>query len=418
MTQPMQITREFVEALPKTDLHVHLDGSLRLSTLIELAREANVELPAWTEEGLMETVYKERYESLVDYLQGFDYTVAVMQTASALERVAYEFAVDNQAEGVRYVEVRFAPQMHVNAELSIEDVLLSVNRGLKRAQDEFNASDAVTTDGEPAFHYGIIACAMRFFPKGLSEYFDDILRVHQYSTPERVFALASLELAQAVVKVRNEHDLPITGFDLAGAENGFPAEVHAEAFEYAHKNFLHKTVHAGEAYGPESIFQAITDCNADRIGHGLYLFRPDMVQAETTADKDQYVHDLSQFVADRRITVEVCLTSNLQTNPAIDTLADHPLRKMLEARLSAVLCTDNRLVSRTTVTDEIMLAVEHLGLGLEDLKRLTIHGFKRSFYPGTYMDKRTYVRQVMNHYEKVAARFGLSTKNVGTTSAP
>jgi len=395
------ISRETIAKLPKTDLHVHLDGSIRLETLIDLAREYRVHLPSYTVGGLRETVFKDKYDSLGSYLAGFDYTCAVLQSEVALERVAYELAKDNQAEGVRYVEVRFAPQLHIHSHLSVENVLKSVNRGLARAKSEWNARAEVASGAEPPFEYAIIVCALRFFTERSGEYYDRILSVHRFSEPERVFALASLDLAHAAVKVRREHGIPITGFDLAGLEAGYPAGNHVEAYQYAHKNFLKKTVHAGEAYGPESIFQAITDLHADRIGHGTFLLDTSMISDPSIEDKDAYVAELAQYIADRRITLEICLTSNLQTNPHIPRLEEHSFNAMRQARLSTTFCTDNRTVSNTTVSKEIELAVKHLALSPDDLKRSLIYGFKRSFFPGTYLEKRQYVRRIIDYYEKI-----------------
>ena len=393
------ITQDIIEKLPKTDLHVHLDGSLRLNTLIELARETGVHLPSYSAGGLMELVFKEKYQDLGEYLEGFHYAVAVLQTEAALERVSYELAQDNQQEGVRYVEVRFAPQLHVHSRLSMENVLKSVNRGLERAKDEFNRRPEVVKGQEPPFEYAIVVCALRYFTEGASDYYDKVLHVHRFSPPERVFALASLELAQAAVRIRREFGIPITGFDLAGYEAGYPAGNHVEAYEYAHKNFMKKTVHAGEAYGPESIFQAITDLHADRIGHGTFLLDTSMIADPTIEDKERYVNELAQYIADRRITLEICLTSNMQTNPHIKRLQDHSFVKLQAARCSTTFCTDNRTVSNTTVSKEIRLAMSSLGLTPRDLKRSLIYGFKRSFFPGTYLEKRHYVRRIIDYYE-------------------
>ncbi len=400
MTKPA-ITREFVEALPKTDLHVHLDGSIRIPTLIDLAREYQVELPSYTEAGLRETVFKDRYANLGEYLTGFAYTTAVLQSELALERCAYELAIDNQLEGVRYLEVRFAPQLHVHAHMNAVMVLRAVNRGLKRAQDEFNKRKAVTNGAEPGFRYGIIVCAMRMFQRSFSEYFKNLMDAHRYSPHKEIYALASMELARAAIKARDEYGLPVVGFDLAGEEAGYPADDHVEAFRLAHKHFLKKTVHAGEAYGPESIFQAITDLQSDRIGHGTYLLDPHMISDEEIRDPEGYVEGLSQYIADRRITLEICLTSNLQTNPQMSSLSEHSFKKLREARLSTTICTDNRTVSNTTVTNEIMLAIEHLDLDRHDLKSIIVYGFKRSFMPGTYLEKRAYVRNVIDFYESI-----------------
>ncbi|HEV8321183.1 MAG TPA: adenosine deaminase family protein [Myxococcota bacterium] len=407
MSAAAPITTDFLRRLPKTDLHCHLDGSLRMSTLIELAREYRVELPSYTEAGLRETVFKDRYASLGEYLRGFGYTVAVLQSEAALERCAFELAEDCQAEGVRYVEVRFAPQLHMHAHMGAIMVLKAVDRGLRRARDEFNRRPAVTQDKEPPFEYGIICCAMRMFRSGFSEYYTNLLDLHPHAPIKEVYKMASLELARAAVVARDEHGLSVVAFDLAGEEAGYPADDHAAAFRHAHKNFLKITVHAGEAYGPESIFQAITDLHAERIGHGTYLLDPGAITDPDIRDREGYVRRLGGYIADRRVTLEVCLTSNVQTNPQIKTYAEHPFRKMREHRLSTTICTDNRTVSNTTVTRELDMAVQHLGMTRSDLKSIVIYGFKRSFFPGDYRVKRKYVRQVIDHYDAIErAHFG------------
>jgi len=401
----MKISKEFIEKIPKTDLHLHLDGSLRLPTLIDLARKNGVKLPAYDEAGLRRLVFKNKYASLPEYLKGFLYTTAVLQTPAALERVGYELAQDNQDEGVRYIEVRFAPQLHQSARMSSIEVMSALNRGLARAKDEFNARAEVKSGEEPPFEYGIIACAMRMFDNGFSEYFDNLLNVHAHSERKWIFSLASQELVRAAVEAKTKLGLPIVGFDLAGAEAGYPAEDHAQAYALAHKNFLKKTVHAGEAYGPESIFQAITDLHADRIGHAVYLFDAGMIKSPEIKDKKAYIANLVQFIADRRITIEVCLTSNLQTNPAIRNLADHSFKHMRKAKLSATFCTDNRTVSQTTVSAEILKAVQAFSITPRELKNFVIYGFKRSFFPGTYIKKREYVHQIIDYYEKIEKQF-------------
>jgi len=401
----MKISKEFVERIPKTDLHLHLDGSLRLPTLVELARENGVKLPAYDEASLRRLVFKSHYADLPEYLKGFAYTTAVLQTPAALERVGYELAQDNQAEGVRYIEVRFAPQLHQNSCMSCIDVMEALDRGLARAKNEFNARPEVKRGDEPPFEYGIIACAMRMFDFGFSEYFDSLLNVHAHSERKWIFSLASMELVRAAVEAKTKLGLPIVGFDLAGAEAGYPAGDHAQAYALAHKNFLKKTVHAGEAYGPESIFQAITDLHADRIGHAVYLFDTNMIKSPEIKDKKAYVANLVQFIADRRITIEVCLTSNLQTIPAIRDLSQHSFRHMRKAKLSATFCTDNRTVSRTTVSGEVLKAVHAFHITPHELKNFIIYGFKRSFFPGTYLRKREYVHQVIEYYEKIERQF-------------
>jgi adenosine deaminase len=216
--------------------------------------------------------------------------------------------------------------------------------------------------------------------------------------------LASLELARAAVRARDEEGLPIVGFDLAGREDGYPASDHQEAYDFVHRSFMHKTVHAGEAYGPESIFQAITDLHADRIGHGYHLFSPELC-GPGVADPEEYVRRLARYIADRRITIEVCITSNLQTNPTIKTVQNHVLGRMLAENLSATLCTDNRLVSHTTVSRELQLAIEAFGMDLKQLRNTIVYGFKRSFFPGPYNERRRFVRQVIDHYDRVIDRW-------------
>ena len=395
------ITQDLIKKLPKSDLHLHLDGSLRLETLIELARTRGVVLPSDTPEGLNELVFKPHYANLGEYLQGFAYTCSVLQDAEALERSAYELAWDNIDEGVRYIEVRLAPQLHVNESMTSEQVLQAVNAGLERAKREHRRSEAVAERGEPPFEYGIIVCAMRMFSPAFGWYFKHLHQVTSELDEKRRFGIASLQLAQTAIKARDQLGLPIVAFDLAGQEAGYPAVDHAEAYHFAHEHFLKKTVHAGEAYGPESIFQAITALHADRIGHGYHLFRPDLITSKDVYDPEGYVRALGQFIADRRITIEVCITSNLQTNPEIKTVANHALKQMLDARLSCTLCTDNRLVSHTSMTNEIQLALEGLELSNQALRDLIIYGFKRSFYPGDYREKRAYVRQVVNYYDKL-----------------
>ncbi len=395
------ITTELIKKLPKSDLHLHLDGSLRVETLIDLARTRGVVLPSDTPEGLNELVFKPHYANLGEYLHGFAYTCSVLQDVEALERTAYELAWDNIDEGVRYIEVRLAPQLHVNENTTTEQVLQAVNAGLERAKREHRLSEAVAVRGEPPFEYGIIVCAMRMFTSGFGWYFKHLERVTSELDEKRRFSIASLQLAQTAVKCRDELGLPIVAFDLAGQEAGYPAEDHAEAYRYAHEHFLKKTVHAGEAYGPESIFQAITALHADRIGHGYHLFRPDLITSKHVYDPEGYVRALAQFIADRRITIEVCITSNLQTNPEIKTVENHALRQMIDARLSCTLCTDNRLVSHTSMTQEIELALQGLELGTQSLRDLIIYGFKRSFYPGDYREKRAYVRKIVNYYDEL-----------------
>jgi adenosine deaminase len=347
-------------------------------------------------------VFKKQYADLTEYLRGFAYTCAVMHDAESLERIACELAEDNLAEGVRYIEVRFAPQLHVHDKLSLEQVVRAVSRGLERARSAHNRSAAVRRGDDVPFHFGIIVCALRFFTPQMSPYYERLFRVLSYAPAKHVFATASAELARSAVHLVREQGLPIVAFDLAGAEAGFPAGDHRAAFQYCHSHFLKKTIHAGEAYGPESIFQAITDCYANRIGHGTWLFAHTLIKDPSILDREGYCRQLAEYVASQRITLEVCLTSNTQTHPKMRNLGRHPLRQMLDHELSISLCTDNRLVSHTTVTHEFLQAVRELKLTPRELRNVVLAGFKGAFFPGTYHEKRAFVRQVIDRYEALS----------------
>jgi len=396
------IPTEYIRRIPKTDLHVHLDGSLRVPTLIELARRQRVKLPSYTEDGLRRLVFKDKYANLPEYLKGFAYTCAVMQNAENLERIAFELAQDNLSEGVRYIEVRYAPQLHINDHLAMEEVVCSVCRGLERAQKRHNQSKSVHSGDDVPFHFGIIVCALRFVQPQMSPYYRRLFEVMSYATPKQVCAAASMELARAAVDLAHNKGLPVVGFDLAGAEAGYPPDDHSAAFQHAHSSFIRKTVHAGEAYGPESIFQAITKCYTNRIGHGTWLFAHEMIQNPNIPDPKMYTHHLAEYIASQRITIEVCLTSNAQTLPKMRDLSSHPLRQMLDHELSVSICTDNRLMSNTSVTNELRIAIDQLRMTPRELRNVIIAGFKGSFFPGSYREKRHFVRQVIDRYETLA----------------
>lgn len=405
----MKYSKEFIAKIPKTDLHLHLDGSMRLETLIDMAKKGDVKMPSYTVDGLKELVFKDNYESLPDYLHGFMYTCSVLREMENLEQAAYELAIDNQKDGVRYCEIRFAPQLHMdNRNLTLEKVLTAVNNGLKKAEVEFNSRAEVKDGSEPEFHYGIIACAMRMFGKSsFSPYYSDFYQIHQYSNPIEVIKLGALELAKGIVDVRDRLGIPVVGFDLAGQEDGYPAELFIDAYKYVHKHFMQKTVHAGEAYGAESIFQAIKDLYSDRLGHCYYLFDKDKIVDPDIIDKDAYIEGLTSYIANRRITIEVCLTSNLQTNPNLTNIKDHSFKQMLSRNLSTTFCTDNRLISNTTVSKEIELAVNNFDIDAKKLKDIIAYGFKRSFYHGSYSDRRQYTRNIMNYYDKLSKEYGV-----------
>jgi adenosine deaminase len=324
----LSIPELLVRALPKTDLHLHLDGSLRLETMLELAREQGIRLPADDPEGLARYVRMgEGERSLERYLTAFDVTLSVLQEKGAVERCAYELAEDCADENVRYIEVRFSPILHTRHGLSLKDSVEAVRAGLQRAERDFGIQT------------GIIICGIR------------------HINPE-----SSLVLAQLALEFKGGG---VVGYDLAGAEEHFPAKKHREAFFLILNNNINCTVHAGEAFGPSSIAQAVHYCGAHRIGHGTRL-REDA--------------DLMAYVNDHRIALEMCLSSNVHTG-AIQSYADHPIKQYLDEGLRVTLNTDNRLISGTTLTREFMLAVRHCHLTLHDIEDIIIYGFKSAFLP-------------------------------------
>ncbi|RUO42813.1 adenosine deaminase family protein [Aliidiomarina taiwanensis] len=409
--EPTTYSLDFIREMPKADLHLHLDGSLRMSSLIEMAKKVNISLPADTVEGLKEKVFKPSYDNLGEYLAGFQYTCAVLRDIENMERAAYELAVDNLAEGVNYIEVRFAPQLLMDPAngIGFDEVMKAVNNGLQRAKDEYNSrNDVGLAPGlKPPFEYGIINCAMRMFgKKGFSPYYTQLFSLMRDHDEISVIKAAAMEMIRASVRMRDEEGLPIVGLDIAGQENGYPAHRFKEVYEYAHQNFLLKTVHAGEAYGAESIFEALTRCYADRLGHGYSLFSPELIEDPSITDKKAYSKHLASFIADRRIAIEVCLTSNLQTNPSIGDITNHNFRFMLENRIATVICTDNRLVSSTTLSDEYKLALDNFPIPLKRLKDMVAYGFKKNFFPDTYIKKRAYAKHSLEYFDTIARKYG------------
>ena len=222
----MKYSKEFLKEIPKNDLHLHLDGSLRPKTLIHMAKSMKIELPSYEEQGLYDLVFKENYANLGEYLNGFKYTCDVMRDLLNIEQISYELAKDCQAENVNYIEIRFAPQLLVDHSkgLTFEKILIATNNGLEKAKKEYNNSDLVKVEGRPEFHYGIINCAMRMFgPKGFSPYYTQLFNLMEYAKPMQVITQAAMEMVRASVKLRDEKDIPIVGIDLAGQESGYPA---------------------------------------------------------------------------------------------------------------------------------------------------------------------------------------------------
>jgi adenosine deaminase len=406
------IARELIQAVPKSDLHAHLDGSVRVETLIELAREQGVVLPSYDVAGMNELVFKPVYKNLPEYLLGFDYTCAVLLSFEAMERVACEMAEDAIAQGVRYLEVRFAPQRLVGSGEACVHAFKAVGEGMARAARQHNASAAVKQGLDIPFDWAIICCAMRNFGRGMSAYFDRLLDVLPGMRHKEVVAIASLEAVRAAVAARERHGVPVTGFDLAGEESGYPAGHHYAAYEEAHRHFIRKTVHAGEAYGPESIYEAIARCHAERIGHGTFLFAPERILDPLIADKAAFADQLADYIATMRVTIEVCPTSNLQTIPELkNDIRNHPVKRMLAYGIAVAVGTDNTLVSHTNINRELALVAEACDLSMEGFKRVVLAGFKGAFYPGKYSEKRAFVRRAAERFEKIAEGHARGSKN-------
>jgi adenosine deaminase len=356
------VTEELIRALPKTDLHCHLDGSLRLATLLELAEESGVRLPADTPEGLAAAIHMgQTCASLEDYLTAFDVTLAVLQTEEALYRAAHELAVDCAAENVRYLEVRYAPLLHTRRGLRSTSIVDAVLLGLRDASHE------------TGIRSNVIVCGMR------------------HADPQ-----TSVRLAELAVAYKGKG---VVGFDLAGAEEGHPARRHREAVQLILDNNVNVTIHAGEAFGPESIAQAVHWCGAHRIGHGVRL---------------RENGDLLNYLNDHRIPLEMCPSSNVQTG-SVTGLSSHPLKFYFDFGLRVTVNTDNRLITDTTVTKELLLAHREMGFSLDDLCTLVVQGFKSAFLP--FREKADLLRQVNAEIAEVLARSPATAEEPGTGDA-
>lgn len=336
MTTP---TRAQVHAAPKVLLHDHLDGGLRPGTIVELAAEVGHELPAGDAESLGRW-FTEAADSgsLVRYLETFDHTVAVMQTGAALARVARECVEDLAADGVVYAEVRYAPEQHVTGGLTLDEVVAAVQEG---------------------FDAGMAASGGRIV-------------VRQLLTAMRHQA-RSMEIAELAIAWR---DRGVAGFDIAGAEAGFPPTRHLDAFEYLQRENAHFTIHAGEAFGLPSIWQAIQWCGADRLGHGVRIIDDITVADDGTVELGR----LAAYVRDKRIPLEMCPSSNIQTGAA-ESFAEHPIGLLTKLRFRVTVNTDNRLMSGTSMTEEMFGLVEAFGYTLADLRWFTINAMKSAFLP-------------------------------------
>jgi adenosine deaminase len=341
------LTPDEIRTAPKVLLHDHLDGGLRPETIIELAASVGYDRLPTTDPQRLREWYRDACTSgsLVRYLETFEHTVGVMQSPAGLRRVAAECVMDLAADGVVYAEIRWAPEQHVEEGLSLEDVMDAVLAG-------FADGVAASAGAGHTIRVGALVTAMRH-------------------------AARSREIAELAVAYR---DRGVVGFDIAGAEAGFPPTRHLDAFEYLRRENFHFTIHAGEAFGLPSIWEALQWCGADRLGHGVRIVDDITVSGSSLDDHvaSAQLGRLAQYVRDKRIPLELCPSSNVQTGaaPSIDR---HPIGLLRRLQFRATVNTDNRLMSGTTMTREMTLLAEGFGYGWSDLQWLTVNAMKSAF---------------------------------------
>ena len=340
---PSTPTADQIRRAPKVLLHDHLDGGLRPGTIIELAREQGYESLPETEPDKLGIWFREAADSgsLERYLETFAHTCAVMQTREALVRVAAECAVDLAEDGVVYAEVRYAPEQHQEGGLTLEEVVEAVNEGFREGERQARANGH-------RIRVGALLTAMRH-------------------------AARALEIAELANRYR---DSGVVGFDIAGAEAGFPPTRHLDAFEYLKRENNHFTIHAGEAFGLPSIWQALQWCGADRLGHGVRIID----DIEVADDGSVRLGRLAAYVRDKRIPLEMCPTSNLQTGAAA-SYREHPIGLLRKLHFRATVNTDNRLMSGTSMSREFEFLVEAFGYTLDDMQWFTVNAMKSAFIP-------------------------------------
>ena len=355
------LTRELINSVPKVLLHDHLDGGVRPQTIIDLADELKYsKLPTRDVGELANWFYVGANKgSLVEFLKGFEHTTAVMQTKEGLERVAYEMMEDMKSDGVAYIETRFAPIFHLTKGLYLEDTVTAVLAGLEKGKRDFGVG------------YGLILCGMRNMKN-------------------------TLEIAELAVNFREDG---VVGFDLAGEEGGYPPKKHLEAFQFIQRSNFNITIHAGEAFGKESIWQAIQWCGAHRIGHATRLLE------DIVLDDDGEVvsfGELAQYVLDKRIPLEICLLSNLHTG-AVDQLDNHPFGILFKEKFRVTINTDDRLMSNTDLTNEFLTAVKYFNLSIDEIEKITINAMKSAFIP--YKERLRYIYDIIKPgYQKVRSQ--------------
>jgi adenosine deaminase len=340
----MKFTPDLIKRLPKAELHCHLDGSIRLDTLLNLALEQSIELPS-NDKKMLESIITigNNIVTLEEYLKRFDMILSILQIPDALTIIAYELAMDSWEDGVRYLEVRYCPKLHVENGMTLSDTVEAVKLGLKQAEKECG----IIT--------GIIICSLRNMPFS-----------------------HSLELSKLAVKYK---DNGVVGFDLAGIEENFPAKKHKEAFYLILNNNINTTIHAGEAFGPTSIHQAIHICGAHRIGHGTRVYED---------------VDLLNYINNHRIPLEICLTSNIHTK-TVSSMSKHPFKYYIDERIRVTLNTDNRLISNTSLSKEYEIAINNFNLNENEIRTIIINGFKSAFL--SHNKRRELIRQVADELE-------------------
>ncbi len=351
------ISDNVLQALPKTDLHCHLDGSLRMETFMELGKSIGMDMPSSEKEVRDMYFPKDRECCMHDFLKYFDHTLAVMQTPESLTRIAHELALDFFSEGVWYLEVRFCPLMHLQQGMKSDDAVAAVKKGLDQAESQVGIKT------------GIIITGIRTIE------------------PDK-----SLELAKLAVDWKGRG---VVAFDLAGDEEDFPAKNHLDAFYHVMNNNQNVTIHAGEGFGPGSIHQALHSCGANRIGHGTRL------------EED---HDLLAYVTDNRIPLEVCLSSNVQSC-VVENVSHHPFRFYMAEGVRVCLNTDNTLFADTSPMRELRLAVDTFDLTLLEAEHLLINGFKSAFM--SEKDKGAMVQDVLKTFASLRDKFDLDQTEDG-----
>jgi adenosine deaminase len=340
-----QDRHEAIRRLPKALLHDHLDGGLRPQTVLDISEEIGHRLPAHDPDALAEWFRASADSgSLERYLETFDHTVAVMQLARHLTRVARECVLDLAQDGVIYAEVRFAPERHLEAGLSLRQVVTAVVDGFAEGQQEAAGQGRT-------IRVTALLTAMRHAPR-------------------------SREIAELAVQFRKQG---VVGFDIAGAEKGFPPSQHLDAFDYVRGQNAHVTIHAGEAFGIRSIWEALHLCGAARLGHGVRII-DDIHELDGEVDPQARLGPLAAWIRDRRIPLELCPSSNVQTG-VVSSIAEHPITLLKNLRFRVTLNTDNRLMSGTSMTREMVLLTEQANWTLEDMRWVTINALKSAFIP-------------------------------------